>query len=267
MKLNGKVIVVTGAARGIGAALALRFCREKPRGIVVCDIDVENAELVAGQLRDNGVPAVAAFADVGRKEDADRLVALTVEEFGPVDLLCSNAGIATGMGIHAPSAVWARAWSVNVLAHVHLAQAVLPSMSRRRSGHILITASAAGLLGLPGDAPYAVTKSAAVALAEWLAVTYRRVGVRVSALCPLGVRTDLLMPGARAGHPAARAVTEHGAILEPSAVADTVVAGLAEECFFIFPHGDVGPLHAAKATDPDAWIRRQCVAPDPLGKG
>lgn len=257
MNLADQVIVITGGAHGIGAALALRFGAEKPRGIVVSDIDLENAELVATQVRDAGVPAIAFPADVGLKDDAERLIAAAESEFGPVDLLCSNAGIATGMGIHAPGMIWERAWSVNVLAHIHLAQAVLSSMSRRRSGHIVITASAAGLLGLPGDAPYAATKSAAVGLAEWMAVTYRHVGIKVKVLCPLGVRTNLLMPAIRAGHPAARAVADLDVILEPAEVADAVVAGLAEDAFFIFPHKDVGALYATKAADPDAWIERR----------
>jgi NAD(P)-dependent dehydrogenase (short-subunit alcohol dehydrogenase family) len=260
MDLIDKVVVVTGGARGIGAALATRFAAARPRGIAVSDLDLERAELIAAQLRTCGVPATAIAADVGRKADVERLIAETESEFGPIDVVCSNAGIATGTGIHATDAVWERSWSVNVLGHVHLAQAVLPSMSRRRTGHIVITASAVGLLGLPGDAAYAVSKSAAVALAEWLAVTYRPVGITVSALCPLGVRTDLLMPAVHAGHPAARAVARYGPILEPDAVAEAVVAGLAEDRFFIFPHDAVPALHAAKAADPDAWIRQQCLA-------
>lgn len=257
MDLAGKVVVITGGARGIGAALAQRFGDDKPRGLVVSDIDLPNAELVATRLRDAGVAALAVRADVGSKDEAERLIAIAESEFGPVDLLCSNAGIATGMGIHAPASIWNRAWSVNVLAHVHLAQAVLPSMSRRRSGHIVITASAAGLLGLPGDGPYSATKSAAVALAEWLAVTYGHVGIKVQALCPLGVRTDLLMPAVEAGHRAARAIVGMDVILEPDEVAEAVVAGLGEDNFFIFPHKDVGALYATKAANPDAWIERQ----------
>lgn len=257
MDLAGKVVVITGGARGIGAALAQRFGDDKPRGLVVSDIDLPNAELVATRLRDVGVAALAVRADVGSKEEAERLIAIAESEFGPVDLLCSNAGIATGMGIHAPASIWNRAWSVNVLAHVHLAQAVLPSMSRRRSGHIVITASVAGLLGLPGDGPYSATKSAAVALAEWLAVTYGHVGIKVQALCPLGVRTDLLMPAVEAGHRAARAIVGMDVILEPDEVAEAVVAGLGEDNFFIFPHKDVGALYATKAANPDAWIERQ----------
>ncbi|QYN38776.1 SDR family NAD(P)-dependent oxidoreductase [Pseudonocardia sp. DSM 110487] len=256
MKIAGKVVVVTGAACGIGAALAARFADEEPLGLVVSDIDQDGVELVARRLRESGAGVLAVPADVTDRAAAENVIAVTEREFGAVDLLCSNVGIATGMGVHAPVAIWERAWSVNVLGHVHLAQAVLPGMSRRRQGHIVITASAAGLLGIPGDAPYAVTKSAAVAFAEWLAVTYKRAGVTVSALCPLGVRTDLLMPAVAAGHRSARAVAELGPILEPADVADAVVAGIAEERFLILPHREVGPLYAGKAADPDAWIHR-----------
>jgi NAD(P)-dependent dehydrogenase (short-subunit alcohol dehydrogenase family) len=257
VNLVDKVIVITGGARGIGAALAERFAAERPKGVVVADLDLDNAELVAARLRDAGVPALAVRTDVAVKSEASQLITAAEDEFGPVDLLCSNAGIATGAGIHTAGPAWDLAWSVNVLGHVHLAQAVLPSMCRRRSGHIVITASAVGLLGLPGDAPYAVTKSACVALAEWLAVTYRRAGIGVSALCPLGVRTDLLMPAVRAGHPAARAVARFGGILEPAQVADAVVAGVADGSFFIFPHDEVGSLYAGKAADPESWIGQQ----------
>ena len=259
MNLTDKVILITGGARGIGAAIAFRFADEKPRGIVVSDIDAEAGESVAEQLRGWGTPAIAVAADVTRKAEVAHLTEATEAEFGPVDVLCSNAGIATGMGIHAADSVWERSWSVNVLGHVHLTQAVLAGMTRRRTGHIVITASAAGLLGLPGDAPYSVTKNAAVSLAEWLAVTYGHLGVKVSALCPLGVRTDLLMDGLQAGHRAARTVAGSGEILEPAEVAECVVAGVADEAFFIFPHRQVGALHATKAADPDAWIRRHSV--------
>ena len=259
MNLVNKVIVVTGGARGIGAALAERFAGERPSGVVVADLDGDTAELVARRLRADGVPALGVHTDVTVRSEAEKLIATAEAEFGPVDLLCSNAGIATGAGIHADDAAWQQAWSVNVLGHVHLAQAVLPGMCRRRAGHILLTASAVGLLGLPGDAPYSATKSACVALAEWLAVTYRSKGIKVSALCPLGVRTGLLMPAVRAGHPAARAVARYGGILEPAEVADAVVAGLADGSFFIFPHDEVGSLYAAKAADPESWIQRQAV--------
>jgi NAD(P)-dependent dehydrogenase (short-subunit alcohol dehydrogenase family) len=157
--------------------------------------------------------------------------------------------------VYAGEQHWARAWGVNVMGHVHLAKAVLPGMAIRRDGYLVITASAVGLLGLPGDAPYSVTKHAAVGLAEWLAFTYLPRGVRVSALCPLGVRTDFLMPGVAAGHPAARAVVAAGAVLEPADVAEAVIGGIAEERFLILPHPEVAKAMVDKAADPDAWIR------------
>ncbi|MGH8269889.1 MAG: SDR family oxidoreductase, partial [Steroidobacteraceae bacterium] len=192
-----------------------------------------------------------------QREDIDELVAVADREFGPIEIACSNAGIAAGTGLYAAPEAWADSWAVNVMGHVHLAQAVLPGMALRREGYLLITASAAGLLGLPGDAPYSVTKHAAVGLAEWLAFTYQRRGIRVSALCPYGVRTDFLMPGVTAGHPAATAVAAAAPILEPADVAETVVGGLAAERFLILPHADVAGMHAGRAADPDAWIASQ----------
>lgn len=255
VKATGRAVLITGAGRGIGAALALRFAAEKPRGIVVSDIDLDAARHIVAEVRGHGVPAVALPADVADVDQVDDLVRAAQREFGQLDLVCSNAGIATGTSLYAREEQWARAWDVNVMGHVHLAKAVLPGMAIRRDGYLVITASAVGLLGLPGDAPYSVTKHAAVGLAEWLAFTYLPRGVRVSALCPLGVRTDLLMPGVEAGHPAARAVLAAGPVLEPADVAEAVIAGLDEERFLILPHPDVAEAAVAKATDPDAWIR------------
>ncbi|GAA5108727.1 SDR family oxidoreductase [Haloechinothrix salitolerans] len=254
MKLREKIVVITGAGGGIGAAMAKRFAREKPGGIVVSDIDAAAAGDVAARVREAGVPVLAHRTDVGDQSQATELIARSEREFGQVDLLCSNAGIAVGMGVHAPRERWSAALSVNVMAHVHLAQAVLPGMAARGSGHVMITASAAGLLGLPGDAPYSVTKAAAVGLAEWLAATYRRSGVTVSALCPLGVRTGLLMPALAAGHPAARAVADFGPLLEAEDVAEHALDGIADERFLILPHPEVAQLYAKKAADPDGWL-------------
>lgn len=254
MKLRDKTVVITGSGGGIGATMAVRFAREKPRGIVVSDIDGPAASDVAARVRELGVTAVAHRADVGDQRQAAGLITASEREFGQVDLLCSNAGVAVGMGIHAPQERWSAAWSVNVMAHVHLAQAVLPRMAARGCGHVMITASAAGLLGLPGDAPYSVTKTAAVGLAEWLAATYHRSGVTVSALCPLGVHTGLLMPALAAGHPAARAVADFGPILDPAEVADAALEGIDAERVLILPHPDVAQLYAKKAADPDGWL-------------
>jgi len=257
MKIQDKAVLITGAGRGIGAAMALRFAEESPRGVVVSDIDEVGAQRVAGQVRELGVDAVAVRTDVSQRAAVRALAAAAEHAFGPPELVCSNAGVATGLGIHAADKVWAAAWAVNVAAHIHLAQAVLPGMARRGEGHLVITASAAGLLGLPGDAPYSVTKHAAVGLAEWLAFTYGPTGVRVSALCPLGVRTDLLMPGIRGGHPSARAVTGTAPLLEPGDVAEATVSGLADERFLILPHAEVTALRVSRASDPDGWIAVQ----------
>jgi NAD(P)-dependent dehydrogenase (short-subunit alcohol dehydrogenase family) len=255
VRVTGRAALITGAGRGIGAALALRFAAEKPRGIVVSDIDLDAARRIAAEVADLGVPAIAVRADVADVDQVAELVRSAQQEFGQLDVVCSNAGIATGTSLYARAENWARAWDVNVMGHVHLAQAVLPGMVIRRDGYLVITASAVGLLGLPGDAPYSVTKHAAVGLAEWLAFTYLPRGVRVSALCPLGVRTDLLMTGVDAGHPSARAVLASDAVLEPAEVAEAVVAGLDKERFLILPHPEVARTTVAKATDPDAWIR------------
>jgi NAD(P)-dependent dehydrogenase (short-subunit alcohol dehydrogenase family) len=184
------------------------------------------------------------------------LIAAARDRYGPVDLLCSNAGIAFGTGIHAAGEQWAASWAVNLMQHVHAAQSVLPDMVRRGGGHILLTASAAGLLSAPGDAPYTVTKHAVVGLAEWLAVTYRPRGIGISALCPLGVRTALLEPAIAAGHPAALAIAASAPLITPEEVAESAVHGLRAGDFLILPHDSVRKLYADKAGDLDAWIDR-----------
>lgn len=263
MEIQDKSLVITGAGRGIGAAMASRFARERPRGVLVTDIDELGAQRVAAQVRALGVPSIGVRVDVGDKDQITAMVTLTEKEYDGVDIVCSNAGIATGMGIHAGDGDWARSWSINVLAHVHLAQAVLPAMARRHEGHLMITASAVGLLGLPGDAPYSVTKHAAVGLAEWLAFTYGGLGVTVSALCPMGVRTELLMAGLEAGHPAARAVADYAPIITADEVAEAAVRGVVDDRFLILPHPEIAGLFASKAADPQAWVTAQQSATRP----
>ena len=172
--------------------------------------------------------------------------------FGPVDLYCSNAGIGTGAGIEGALADWQRVWEVNTLAHVLAARAVLPSMLARGRGHLLSTASAAGLLVNLGDASYTATKHAAVGFAEWLSVTYRHRGIGVSCLCPMGVDTDLLR---RATEGVAGAVVAGaGEILSPEVVADHVVAALREERFLVLPHPEVAGFWSGMTADVDAWL-------------
>jgi NAD(P)-dependent dehydrogenase (short-subunit alcohol dehydrogenase family) len=245
MQLADKVIVVTGGASGIGAALCRRFAAEGPRGLVVADRDAEGALRVAEE-----VGGLAVAVDVADEAAVVRLVERATEHYGPIDLFCSNAGIATSGGVEAPDADWQRIWQVNLMAHVYAARAVLPGMLERGGGYLLQTASAAGLLTQLGSAPYAVTKHAAVALAEWLAVTHGAAGIKVSCLCPLGVQTEMLRQATGGVGEMLRA----GA-MTPEAVAEAVVAGLAEERFLILPHPEVAEFFGNKAGDYDRWIR------------
>jgi NAD(P)-dependent dehydrogenase (short-subunit alcohol dehydrogenase family) len=259
VELTGRVAVLTGAAHGIGAAMARRFAAEGAAGVVVSDVDAAGAARVAAEIAAAGGRAVAVTADATSKKDLKALVATARAEFGPVDLFCANAGAAFGTGVHAADEQWQKSWEINVMQHVHAAQVALPAMLARGEGYLLITASGAGLLGIPGDAPYSVTKHAAVGLAEWLAITYRPRGVRVSALCPLGVRTALLEPGIAAGHPAALAIAAAAPLIEPEDVAEAVVRGLGEEEFLILPHESVRESFARKAGAVDAWIDEMAV--------
>jgi NAD(P)-dependent dehydrogenase (short-subunit alcohol dehydrogenase family) len=249
--LSGRVAVVTGGAGGIGAALARRFAAEGAAGVVVADLDGPAATAVAAGI---GAIAVGVGVDVTDEEQVRGLVAGAEQRFGRIDLFCANAGVTAGAGIEASDADWQRAWAVNVLAHVYAARAVLPGMLARGEGYLLHTCSAAGLLTAVGDAPYTVTKHAALGLAEWLAVTYRDRGIRVSALCPQGVRTPMLTDGLDAGHIGAVVTAASGAVLSPDEVAQAVVEGLAAERFLILPHPEVATFARRKTEDPDAWL-------------
>jgi NAD(P)-dependent dehydrogenase (short-subunit alcohol dehydrogenase family) len=248
MDLKGRVAVITGAAGGIGTALARRFAAEGAAGLVLSDLDPD------GLADDLGVDAIAVRADVTVEDEVRRLVEVAVDRYGRVDLFCSNAGITTGAGLDASDQQWERSWAVNVRAHVYAARAVLPGMLDRRDGYLLQTCSAAGLLAAVGDAPYTVTKHAAVAFAEWLAITYGDRGIKVSALCPQGVDTPMLRDGLEAGHVGARVTAASGKVLSADDVADAVIAGLAAERFLILPHPEVGTYLANKTGDPDRWL-------------
>ena len=245
MQLRDKVIVVTGGASGIGRALCRRVAAEGARGIVVADRNGDGACQVAAEIG-----GLAVCGDVAVEADAFRLVEHATQKFGSIDLFCSNAGIALAGGIEAPNTEWQRIWEVNVMAHVFAARAVLPSMVARGHGYLLQTASAAGLLTQIGSAPYAVTKHAAVALAEWLAITYATAGIKVSCLCPQGVDTEMLRQTTGGVGDLLRETA-----LSPEAVAVAVVVGLAEERFLILPHPDVAEYFRRKAGDYDRWLR------------
>ena len=244
MDIHDRIIVVTGGANGIGRALCRRFAAEGARAVIVADLDGAAAKPVADEIG-----GIAIETDVSRESDVARLVMQATSDAGPIDLFCSNAGIAMTGGEEASNADWLRSWDVNVMAHVYAARHVLPSMLDRGAGYLLQTVSAAGLLTHMQSATYAVSKHASLAFAEWLAVTYGDRGIKVSALCPQGVRTDMLRRAAAEG----RGFLVEGA-LEPEQVADEVVKGLADERFLILPHPEVADYFRRKAADYDRWL-------------
>ncbi len=247
MQLKDKVVVVTGAASGIGEALARRFAAEGARAVVVADRDGARAAAVAAQI--GGHPATL---DVSGDGAIARLVDAVEAERGPIDLFCSNAGITAVGGPELPDADWQHVMDVNLMAHVHAARALLPRMLARGGGYFLQTASAAGLLS-QFDAPYTVSKHAAVAFAEWLSITYGDRGIRVSCLCPGAVDTPLL----QAESDARRALMGQGphGLIDPDAVAGKVVDALAEERFLILTHDFVHEQLRRKVEDPERWLR------------
>ncbi|HVO27565.1 MAG TPA: SDR family oxidoreductase [Candidatus Margulisiibacteriota bacterium] len=243
MQLRDKVAVVTGGAHGIGAALAHGFATEGARTVVIVDLDVAHAEAVAA-----AVGGIALQADVGVEADIVRVVRETEQRCGCIDLWCSNAGILFIGGVETPNAQWQKIWDVNVMAHVYAARAVLPGMLARGGGYLLHTASAAGLLSQIGSATYSVTKHAVLALAEWLSITHADQGIKVSVLCPQAVRTNMLA-GSEDG-----SVAGVDGVLEPAQVAQSVIAGLADERFLILPHPQVAEYFRRKASDYDRWL-------------
>jgi NAD(P)-dependent dehydrogenase (short-subunit alcohol dehydrogenase family) len=259
MEVRGSVVMVTGAASGIGAALARASASHGARAVVVTDIDEEGAHTVA-----EAVGGIAMHLDVTDEAATETVIDAIEDEFGALDILFLNAGIATDGSVDAPDEAWQRTWDVNVMAHVYATRHALPGMLARGSGHIVSTASAAGLLTNIGAAPYSVTKHAAVALAEWLAVTYGDRGIGVSCLCPQFVDTPMLE--AFAGHSAEMRTWVHRIAIDADDVADEVMAAIEEGRFLILPHAEVADYFLAKATDYERWLagmRRLQASMDP----
>lgn len=236
--VRGAGVVVTGAGGGIGAALARRFAAEGAR-VVVNDLDEAR---IAKLAEETGAVAVAGDASLTLDAARDALD-------GVVDVYCANAGLASPGDAFADEEVWAAAWDVNVMAQVRAARALLPDWLERGGGRFVSTASAAGLLTMIGAAPYSVTKHGAVAFAEWLSLTYRHRGVKVHAICPQGVRTDMLTAAGSAGE-----LVLAPTAIEPEAVADALFAAMAEDRFLVLPHPEVAGFHQARAGDPDRWL-------------
>ena len=245
MEVADRVVVVTGGARGIGRALSRRLSAAGARAVIVADLDGAAAQEVAHEIGGE-----AFQCDVSRESDVERLVSYVEAVHGRIDIVCSNAGIAVGGGPEAATDDWQRLWEVNVMAHVFIARHALPGMLARREGYLLGTVSAAGLLNHVFAAPYGVTKAAALSLFEWLAIAHGNDGIRVSCLCPQGVRTDMLAAEQRKGLDFLTA-----SALEPDAVAEIVLKGIQDERFLILPHPEVAEFFRRKAEDYDRWLR------------
>ena len=244
MNVDGACVVVTGAAGGIGAALARRFAADGARGVVVADLQQDAVDAVAAEF-----DGLAMRCDVTSEADVRALVDAAEQRFGPVDLFCSNAGVIVPGGEDASDRDWQRSFDVNVNAHIYAARVLVPRMTERGGGYLLQTASAAGLLTQIGSAPYSVTKHAALAFAEWLAITHGEAGIKVSVLAPQAVNTAMTAGVQNGG------VAGVDGMLEPDAVADAVLRGLAAESFLILPHPTVLEYFRRKASDYDRWIR------------
>ena len=242
MDIQGKRVVVTGAASGIGKALVLTFHKHGASRVVSVDINKADADTTAKEV--NGL---AIEANVGDERDIQRVVTESTEWMGGIDIFCSNAGIMGEVGLLDTSTEkWQKIWEVNVMAHIFAAKAVLPQMLERGEGYLMNTASAAGLLTTLGAAPYTVTKSAAVSFAEWVKITYGEKGIGVSCLCPQAVRTAMTQNGP--------GVAGVDGMLEPDAVAEEVLNAIQTETFLVTPHAEVLEYVKRKANDRDRWI-------------
>lgn len=242
MELKDKIVVVTGAASGIGRAMAVRFSQEGAKKIVCVDINLEGAQETADQIG-----GIAFAVNVGIEDEIAEMIDAVENTVGPIDLFCSNAGILTIGGVEVPNDDWQRIWDINVMSHVWAARHLVPRMTERGGGYLLNTASAAGLLNQVGSAPYGVTKHAAVGLAEWLALTYGDQGIKVSVLCPQAVRSEMTR-----GHEDGVAALD--GMLEPEPVAEACVQTIRDETFLVLPHPEVADYMRNKTSNYDKWI-------------
>jgi NAD(P)-dependent dehydrogenase (short-subunit alcohol dehydrogenase family) len=242
MEIRDKVVVITGAASGIGLGLARRFAQEKPARLLLADINTDSLQETAAALN-----ATAIACDVSQQQDVQRLVAEAEKDCDGIDLFCGNAGILRFGGVNTADSDLQKVWDVNVMSHIYAARAALPAMLKRRKGYFLITASAAGLLTQLGSLSYSISKHAALAFAEWLQVTYGAQGIKVSTLCPQAVATQMT-----AGTDGSVAGLD--GMLTPEAVAESVMEILAKEEFLVLPHPQVKKYFQHKASDYDRWL-------------
>jgi NAD(P)-dependent dehydrogenase (short-subunit alcohol dehydrogenase family) len=254
VNVAGRTVLVTGAARGIGRSLALA-CAAAGARVAITDVLAEELAAVRAELGDDG--HLSCPCDLSEPAAITAMVAAVRAQLGPVEVCFANAGVAVGTDpLQTPEDTWELAFDVNVRQHVRLARLLLPDWLERGEGYFVATASAAGLLTQIGSAPYAVTKHAAVAFAEWLSVTYGDRGLRVSCVCPMGVDTAMLNAAETSALESlgARVVRAAGEILQPDEVASTVLEGMADERFLILPHPEVGTFFERKGADYERWL-------------
>ena len=248
MQLEDRVAVVTGAGSGIGRALAQRLAAAGVRHVVCTDLNADNAAETARMI---GGRASARPLDVADEAAVEALIDAVEADHGGIELFVSNAGYGQRGGLDLSTEAWQRMMNVHCWSHLAVARVLVPRMIARGGGYLLNTASAAGLLTQIDSGPYAVSKHAAVALAEWLAINYYDDGLRVSVLCPQAVRTNIL--GESIKDAATRQAAGDG-ILEPEAVADACLAAIEEERFLVLPHEEVATYFQRKAGDYDRWL-------------
>ena len=246
------MIVVTGAAGGIGGALVRGLLERGARSVVAADLDAAGVEQLSEEL---GPRLLARVLDVSDERATLALVEEIERTVAPIDVWFANAGLATGSGVEAPEEDWDRQWRINVMSHLYAARALLPGWIARGEGHLVTTASMAGILTAVGDAAYSATKHAAVGLAEWLAISYGAQGVRVSCICPGAVDTAMLRAGAGGDAAKASAVIGGGDVLAPEQAAERIFEDLGSDLFLILTHPGMRDFAIGKAQDPERWIR------------
>ena len=250
MELKNKVIIVTGAGSGIGRALAIAMAAVGAKNVICTDLSGDTAAETASMI---GEAATSTALDVADEQAIEALVKQTEASFGAVDVFVSNAGYGQPGGLELPTEDWMRMMNVHTWSHLAAARAVIPGMLERGGGYLLSTASAAGLLTQMDSGPYAVSKHAAVALAEWITINYGDKGIGVSVLCPQAVRTNI--GGPRPPGETMKGQASFDGVLEPDTVADACIEAIREERFLVLPHPEVETYFQRKAGDYDRWLQ------------
>jgi NAD(P)-dependent dehydrogenase (short-subunit alcohol dehydrogenase family) len=253
MNVGNRIAVVTGAGGGIGGALVQALADRDARAVVACDLDVAGVEELRGTVGPDRV--VARELDVTDPRATEALADEVERTVGPIDLWFANAGIATGSGLDAPDGEWEKQWNVNVMAHLYAARTMVPRWVERGEGHLVSTASMAGILTAAGDGAYSTTKHAAVGFAEWLAYTYQDQGIKVSCVCPGAVDTAMLKAGAQGDATKASAAIGAGEVLSAEEASERIVAGVQRDDFLVLTHPEMKEYAVGKAQDPARWVK------------